>query len=220
MTLQKLPIHVFMDNSNIFGGAQEAAKKQEAYVPWPAIRVYTKNLALLVEGGRKAQTKILAGSVPPGNDELWRYAKQLGYNTDLLRRVASDDGRMLEQGVDELLHLKIANAILDNDPKHRLVLVTGDGKLSSYGTSFPQQAERALKEGWVVEVWSWQSALSNQWRRLQTKYGKGRVVINILDPFYRSITFVKAGEFVTNTGKIIYVADRVVSPLPEGLKPN
>jgi hypothetical protein len=211
------PIHVFMDNSNIYGGAQGAARSIEPHIPWPAVRVYIRNLARLIEGNRAALTRELAGSVPPGNDELWKYAKQLHYRTDLLRRVESDDGKLLEQGVDELLHLKIANAILDHDPKHRLVLVTGDGKLSSFGTSFPLQAERALKEGWTVEVWSWIAALSSQWKRIKDKHGS-KVIIRELDPFYFSITFVKAGAYVVPGKKTTYVADRVVSRLPEGLK--
>ena len=215
MAISRATIHVFMDNSNIYGGAQKAAGRHEAHVPWQAVRLYTRNLVALVESTRKVQTRVLAGSVPPGNDELWRYAKDLGYNTDLLRRVEADDGRMLEQGVDELLHLKIANAVLDHDPKHRLVLLTGDGKTSTFGTSFPQQAERAIREGWTVEVWSWPDALSSHWRRLATKY-PGKVDIHDLDPYYYSITFVKAGAFIRADGSTVYVADRIVSKLPAG----
>ncbi len=211
----RTPIHVFIDNSNIFGGAQEAAARHEVHIPWMAVRVYMRHLLELVESTRRPLTRVLAGSVPPGNDDLWRYAQDLGYNTDLLRRVEMDDGRMLEQGVDELLHLKIANAVLDHDPKHRLVLLTGDGKTSTFGTSFPKQAERAIKEGWTVEVWSWPDSLSRQWKALATKYPR-QVDIHDLDPFYYSITFVKGGTFVAKDGKTVYVADRVVSKLPAG----
>ncbi len=43
-----------------------------------------------------------------------KHAQRGGYDTDLLRRVEADDGRLIEQGVDEMLHLKIANALLDS----------------------------------------------------------------------------------------------------------
>lgn len=105
-------------------------------------------------------TRVLAGSVPPGNEERWEYAKQGGYDTDLLRKIGTDDGRLAEQGVDELLHLKIANVLLDYDPPQTLILVPGDGRVGTFGTGFLQQAERALKRGWAVEIWSWRDGLS------------------------------------------------------------
>jgi hypothetical protein len=216
VSAKDLPIHVFIDNSNLFGGAQTTAGKLEAHVPWQAVRVYMRNLIDLIEAGRSAKSRVLAGSVPPGNDELWKYASDKGYNTDLLRRIEADDGRMKEQGVDEMLHLKIANAILDHDSGHRLVLVTGDGKMSSFGTSFPAQAERALKKGWKIEVWSWKGSLSNNWKRL-LKSHKSEISLHELDQFYFAVTFVKSGSFVQANGSVVYVADRVVSKLPTGL---
>ena len=216
MGVKKQRIHVFIDNSNIFGGAQNAAAKYEPHIPWQAVRVYFKNLVKLVEEERKVGTRELAGSVPPGNEMLWKYARSMGYNTDLLRRVEADEGRLKEQGVDEMLHLKIANALLDNETTDRLVLVTGDGKKSDYDTSFPGMAERALRLGWKVEVWSWSNALSNKWKRL-LKDRAGEISLHDLDSFYFSVTFVKAGSFVQKDGSTVYVADRVVSRLPPGL---
>ena len=74
---------------------------------------------------------MMAGSVPPGNDDLWAHAEDAGYQTDLLRKIEHDDGSLGEQAVDELMHLKIANVLLDFDEPQTLVLVTGDGKVST-----------------------------------------------------------------------------------------
>jgi hypothetical protein len=206
------PIHVFIDNSNIFGGAQRASQTHEPHFPRFAVRVYIPNLIKLIEGSRPVGTKAFAGSVPPGNDDLWAYAQRHGYNTDLLRRVEHDDGRLVEQGVDELLHLKIANALLDNEGANTLVLATGDGSVSDFGTGFVLQAERALKRGWEVEVWSWRGQLSRNFAKLQVQ---GRTVtVRELDPFYFSTTFVRAGVYRDGSGKEVHVADRVVSSLP------
>jgi hypothetical protein len=146
--------HVFIDNSNIFGVAQRVAEARDTWEHWRSVRLYYKHLFKLVEGDDVA-TRGLAGSVPPDNEPLWQTARDLGYRTDLLLRVEGDDGRLVEQGVDEMLHLKIANAILDHKPPQTLVIVSGDGRVSEWDTSFPGQAERALKWGWNVEVWSW-----------------------------------------------------------------
>jgi len=39
--------------------------------------------------------------------------------------------------VDETLHLRIANAILDFDPPQTLVIASGDGKERNRDASFP-----------------------------------------------------------------------------------
>ena len=188
--------HIFVDNANIFGGAQRAAKVIEPRVPWQAIRVYYQNFFKVLEHGhRDIKTRMLGGSVPPGNDDLWAYAKKARYNTDLLKRVDSDDGRLVEQGVDELLHLKIANALLDYPPPQTLVLGTGDGIVSQFGTSFRDQIVRAFKQGWSVRVFSWKAQLSGKLRRLDCDTVD--MEIHELDPWYRSITFVKGGRVVS-----------------------
>eukprot|EP00004_Rigifila_ramosa_P027179 TRINITY_DN8738_c0_g1_i6.p1 TRINITY_DN8738_c0_g1~~TRINITY_DN8738_c0_g1_i6.p1 ORF type:complete len:111 (-),score=22.52 TRINITY_DN8738_c0_g1_i6:2-334(-) len=106
----------------------------------------------------------------------------------------------MEQACDEILHLKIANAVNDHTyflhialatvylmPRPVLALITGDGALSQFNTSFVDQAKRALDRGWVVEVYSWRAALSSAWKRLRKEY-PGRVLIVDLDNHVKSIT--------------------------------
>src|SRR5258708_32388177 len=140
--------HIFIDNSNIYGVAQRVAESRHVWEHWRSVRIYYKNLFKLVEGDDNVATRGLAGSVPPDNEPVWQIARELGYGTDLLHRVEADDGRLVEQGVDEMLHLKIANAILDHKGPQTLVIVSGDGRVSQWDTSFPGQAERALKWNW------------------------------------------------------------------------
>lgn len=203
--------HVFIDNSNVFGVAQCVAEARDTWEHWRSVRLYYKNLFKLVEGDDVA-TRGLAGSVPPDNEPLWQTARDLGYTTDLLVRVEGDDGRLVEQGVDEMLHLKIANAILDHKAPQTLVVVSGDGRISKWGTSFPKQAERALKWGWNVEVWSWSNGLTKQYDRLSTTY-PGRVSVQTLDAYYRSVTFTKAGTYDIPGGGTVTIAGRVVARL-------
>ena len=201
--------HIFIDNSNIFGGAQRAAATHEPEAVWMAVRLYYRNFFQLLERETNPVTKVLAGSVPPGNEVLWEHARRYGYNTDLLHRIERDDGRLVEQGVDEIAHLKIANVLLDHEPPQTLVLVTGDGNDSDFGTSFTKQAERALKRGWDVHVWSWADQLSGKFARLSS-IGSGNLVVNQLDNHYRSITFVQGGTYDVN-GSQVNVSGRVVS---------
>jgi len=206
-----MAIHVFVDNSNVFGGAQRAAESLEPGVHWRAVRVYYRHLFQVVEGGRNAFTRVMSGSVPPGNDDLWAHAQSWGYQTDLLNKVEDDDGRLHEQGVDELLHLKIANTLLDFDGG-TLVVVSGDGRLSDFGTGFAKQVERALKRGWAVEVWSWKAQLSGAYQRMTVPAG-GSLQVKELDPFYRSVTFLRAGTYGPPHAPVL-VKERVVAKLP------
>ena len=212
-------IHVFVDNSNILGGAQRCAQEKEPHVPWPALRVYFRNLFALLENGRERSSGIVGGSMPPGSEDLWTYARELGYNTDLLTKVQLDDGRLGEQGVDEVICLKMANCVLDFRTPQVMVVATGDGRVSDFGVGFVDQVERALSHDWRVEIYSWKAQTSGRLRDLCRRHPDSAVVID-LDPFYESLTFVKEGDYLlkTDAGSDVRMrlAPRIVSPLPNG----
>lgn len=203
--------HIFIDNSNVFGGAQRASEKLEPDSVRKSVRVYYKNLFKLIENGFSPVTRVLAGSLPPGNEQLWENSRALGYNPDLLHRVDKDDGRLAEQGVDEIVHLKIAGVLLDFDGPQTLVLVTGDGNESDFGTSFLQQVKRALKLGWHVHVWSWAEQQSGKYARLSEETD-GVLVVHQFDPYYKSLTFLQEGDYTVG-GSLVHAKARVVSKL-------
>lgn len=206
--------HMFVDNSNLIGGAQRVALEREG-VPWPAVRIYWQNFFRFIESDYLPVTRCLAGSLPPGNEELWEYSRRHGYDTSLLKRVENDDGRLAEQAVDEVMHAKIAGVLLDYDPPQTLVLVTGDGANAEFGTSFLKQVQRAIKRGWTVDVLSWEKQLSKKFRALAAQH-KDKVNIIELDAFYPSITFLVEGDFWHRNGDMVHVTRRIVSPLPKG----
>ncbi|MFT8642862.1 NYN domain-containing protein [Gluconacetobacter sp.] len=198
--------HIFMDNSNIFGGAQRTAREKES-APWKSVRIdYQKLFAVIGRKRASLGTSMLAGSVPPGNDALWEAAQTAGFDTTLLRRVESDDGRLIEQGVDEALHLKIGNILLDEDQPGTIVLLTGDGATTEQECSFTKQVERAAKRGWKVEIWSWRSQLSPKLRDMRLRF-PDLVTVNYLDEWYWGLVFLKAGEYDVK-GDLVVVQGR------------
>lgn len=209
--------HVFVDNSNVFLGAKRAAMSLEPEAPRAAVRVHYQSLFDLIEGGHQVTTRVLAGSVPPGNDGLWDYARRAGYDTNLLQKVTKESGRQGEQGVDELLHLKIANALLDFEPPQTLVLVTGDAKKSDFDTSFLKQVERALKRDWNVHVWSWKEQLSPKYAAL-TRPGKP-VHVHHFDGHYIDLVYLERGYF-NMEGKDRYFDGRPVGRRPKTPSPR
>ncbi|KAK3724388.1 hypothetical protein LTR37_001012 [Vermiconidia calcicola] len=73
--------------------------------------------------------------------------------------------RMIEQGVDEILHLKILESVVDAEKPSTIVLATGDAAQAEYSQGFMAMAERALKKGWTVELVSWSKNISAMYTR-------------------------------------------------------
>ena len=203
--------HIFLDNSNIFGGAQSAARNKER-APWQSVRVEYENLfRLLLHKKRNRRSSMLAGSVPPGNEALWDAARSAGFDTTLLRRVDDDNGRLVEQGVDEAIHLRIANILLDAETPGMLVLATGDGKTTNQGSSFTQQVRRAAKRGWAIEIWSWSDSLSPVLRNTRVEF-PSNVSVFKLDEWYHSVVFLKGGSYYSGS-EMVDVPTRRGRPL-------
>ncbi|CDO73357.1 hypothetical protein BN946_scf185008.g120 [Trametes cinnabarina] len=77
--------------------------------------------------------------------------------------------RYREQGVDELLQLKLHQAIVAVDvvpPGGTIVLATGDGNTGEFNEDgFLGCVRTALKKGWRVELYAWEGGLSRMWVR-------------------------------------------------------
>ena len=77
--------------------------------------------------------------------------------------------RYREQGVDELLQLKLLQAVSTVDvppPGSTIVLATGDGNVSQFNEEgFRGCVRTALTKGWYVELYAWESGLSRTWVR-------------------------------------------------------
>lgn len=120
-------------------------------------------------------------------------AEQCGYEMNILQRVAgrkitaaeraratnlfdasaedTDDYgpwcpplRHREQGVDEILHMKMLQSIVDAPRPGTMVLATGDAAEAEFSDGFKSNVERALKQGWNVELLGWKNNISTAWR--------------------------------------------------------
>lgn len=192
-----MAVHIFWDNSNIWLSAQNLCKVNEPGTPVSAMRISFQKLDEFVLKGREAITKVISGSIPPDCDSLWEKARSLGYDTNLLKRVESDEGMKKEQSVDESLHLAMANAILSNAINSQImILLSGDGRQSLQKTSFPGQLQLALNHEWNVEVYSWENSFNKrEFEKLVDQYGEERVKIEILDNYYYNLVYIRGGDY-------------------------
>jgi hypothetical protein len=78
--------------------------------------------------------------------------------------------KWVEQGVDEILHLKMCQSIIDAEVPTTIVLATGDGAEAEHSDGFLAHVERALKKGWKVELLSWRQQLNGGYKN--TKFRK------------------------------------------------
>lgn len=83
--------------------------------------------------------------------------------------------RYREQGVDELLQLKLHQVLASIDgpppPNSTIILATGDGNVGQFNEDgFLGGVRTALKKGWRVELYAWEGGLSKSWKR---EFGEG-----------------------------------------------
>lgn len=96
--------------------------------------------------------------------------------------------KWVEQGVDELLHLKMCQSIIDTEVPSTMVLATGDGAEAEMSDGFLAHVERALKKNWKVELISWKQQINGGYRnrKFRTKWAEQFTIIE-LDDFLEDI---------------------------------
>ena len=96
--------------------------------------------------------------------------------------------KWVEQAVDEILHLKILESIVDATIPATIILATGDAAEAEYSQGFLKMVERALEKGWKVELTSFKHNTSRAYTRkdFRSKWG-GNFKIVELDEFVEEL---------------------------------
>lgn len=93
-----------------------------------------------------------------------------------------------EQGVDEILHMKMLESMVDTDYPSTMVLATGDAAVAEYSSGFLRNVERALERGWKVELVAWKRSMSYAYRdKAFAKKWAGQFTIVELDDFQEEL---------------------------------
>ncbi|EGD77260.1 hypothetical protein PTSG_08354 [Salpingoeca rosetta] len=169
--------YVFVDNSNVFIGAQLESSVRDL-----AVRVNIRSLCGIIEDNMPCAFRAVAGT-NPHSGRIWHEWENNHYCTLLDRSDAS---------MHNVIAAKIVEVANSGANPQTLVLVTGDGNEVEGNESFPRLAERAIQHGWRVRVWSWEQSLSGKFRDLKERF-RANITIHFLDPFRERIIF-KAGQ--------------------------
>ncbi len=167
--------HVFVDNSNIFIGAQHRGGTLD-----PSTRISPTAIARLLQANG---TAVAVGSKPPASSGIWQRWEQAGFRTKVCARDENDR----EDTVDDFLQNQI-NRTLHHCAPATLVLATGDGNANGGWGTFPEAVQLAAERGWKVEVWSWRACRSGEFRRLAAQY-PARVKLVDLDDHAHEILY-------------------------------
>ncbi|OBT82701.1 hypothetical protein VE02_08844 [Pseudogymnoascus sp. 03VT05] len=93
-----------------------------------------------------------------------------------------------EQGVDEILHMKMLESMVDTDYPSTMVVATGDAAVAEYSSGFLRNVERALERGWKVELVAWKRSMSYAYRdKAFAKKWVGQFTIVELDDFQEEL---------------------------------
>ncbi|KAI9738193.1 MAG: hypothetical protein M1834_008691 [Cirrosporium novae-zelandiae] len=206
-------VHVFVDASNIMIGFHDSLKTARNIPVSSKVRrapFCFHNFSLILERGRPVAKRVLVGS---DNFPAIQEAKDIGYETNILERVhkakeltprqkrfrnrngaSGSSGsetnavvyapeKWVEQAVDEILHLKILESVVDATKPSTIVLATGDAAEAEYSAGFMSMVERALKKGWKIELVSFRLNTSGAYRRkdFRSRWGSMFKIIELDD---------------------------------------
>jgi hypothetical protein len=156
-------VRVFMDHSNMWGGARGASRLKNPTLPDLSARVSIKHLDHILVGRRTGiSTKIVSGGIPPAMEGVWAEYQNHGYDTQRLVR----DDAWRERGVDHTIigHMWRLLALHQTAPT-LLILASGDGKKNEFGTSFYEILREVLTRdkcsSWRVHLASFDWAYPN-----------------------------------------------------------
>ncbi|CCG80891.1 Predicted protein [Taphrina deformans PYCC 5710] len=170
-----LDTHIFVDSSNIFLGFQNMLQ-QRYPLSYPSFSHHKPVMDIhvldtILSRGRHSSVKALVGSAPLL--QSWTEASDCGYEVSILERVAAfNASNKREQGVDELIHLKMMESLLDFETPGVMVLASGDANIAQFSSGFFNVVLRALGRGWKVEVWAFSRSVNRLWldKAFRTEY--------------------------------------------------
>jgi hypothetical protein len=115
------------------------------------------------------EMNILQRVLKPLSPTFKRKSKNVRELESATSETSGDDGLAVpmkngEQGVDEVLHLKILQSTIDFKGGATMVLASGDAAHAEYSDGFKSNVERALDHGWNVELYGWSRNISSAWR--------------------------------------------------------
>jgi len=184
--MRKNPVCIYVDNSNIYIGGQEAAKrrKEDSF----SLRLDFKNfLHLITLGENRFDELVWAGSGPPEMEELFESIRSQGADVQLIPRSPT--------GENETVDMAMQLAMYRHHRKYRdtpgtIVLCTGDGKGFHEEKGFLYDVQGFIEDGWILNLYSWNITCHKRLKEFAKQHG----YYVPLEDHYKSVTFIQDGR--------------------------
>lgn len=178
-------MYIFWDNSNIHISGLSVMAQKEPTKLRELFRTNFRNLFELVRNNRNVEAAYLSGSIPPPNNALWDYLKNMGIQLQLLNKTAEGTE---QESVDMSLQTMMLRTAIDSiTSPSTIAILTGDGAGKQLGEGFLSDLKRVKAMGWDIEVYSWKTSCNRYLKEYAEQNGK----FIALDNYYFSITYLK-----------------------------
>jgi hypothetical protein len=182
--VKKIPLCIYVDNSNIYiGGQQIAKRKRENSLKF---RIAFRNFLFLITRGKKFDELVWAGSGPP---ELKEVFGKSGIDVQLIPRPKGGEKELVDQAIQLSMHRHTRKY---KKTPGVIVLCTGDGKGYEHDKGFLYDVKEFISEGWKLHLYSWDCICN---RKLK-QFAKQKGTFVPLEKYYHSITFIQDGRKV------------------------
>lgn len=188
--MRKKPVCIYVDNSNIYIGGQEAAKIR--HEDPAAFRIaFNHFLFLITHGDMSFDELVWAGSGPPEMEEVFKSVISRGVDLQLIPRPSG--------GEYEMVDMAMQLSMYRHHRKYRetpgtIVLCTGDGKGFHEEKGFLYDVKGFIEDGWILNLYSWDAICHHGLKAFARQHGH----YVPLEQFYHSITFLKDGRHATD----------------------
>lgn len=165
--------------TNIYERVRKTKEKTEKQMFHDDAEKFGYNVANRMQEQRREAQKN-ANAVAPSSFAQFQYPSNTGYPLNTTGSSFPGPGnpemgtpppspplapKWVEQGVDELIQLKIMHSLYDTAKPSTIVLATGDGAEAEFSDGFFAHVLRALKGGWRVELVAWRKQINCEYRK-------------------------------------------------------
>jgi hypothetical protein len=180
------PVCIYVDNSNIYIGGQDIAKRYHE----DSLRLrinFNHFLYLITRGNMGFDELVWAGSGPPEAENVFRSITDRGVDLQLIPRSASGENETVDQAI-QLAMYRHHRKYRDNPGT--IVLCTGDGKGFHEEKGFLYDVKGFTEDGWNLQLYSWDAHCHRGLRQFARKNGN----YVPLEKYYHHITYIKDGR--------------------------
>src|SRR6202008_3879373 len=181
--MRKKPICIYVDNSNIYIGGQEAAKLHHEDAM--QLRIAFNNFLFLVtHGDMEFEEMVWAGSGPMEMEDIFKSITDRGVDLQLIPRSDSGENETVDQAIQLSMY---RHARKYRDSPGTIVLCTGDGKGFHEEKGFLYDVKGFIDDGWNLNLYSWDAICHNGLKQFAKQHG----YYVPLEKHYHSVTFIK-----------------------------